>query len=43
MRPEFQKPLFILKVQILLGLATPMHEAENGQNQSRAFNKAVWP
>ena len=44
MRPEFQKPLFILQIHAeMLGLATPMQETESGQNQRRAFNKAVGP
>ena len=43
MRPEFQKTLFILQIQILLGLATPMQKTESGQNQRRALNKAVGP
>ena len=30
MRPEFQKTLFILQVQNVLGLATPMEETEIG-------------
>ena len=30
MRPEFQKPLFILQVQKLLGLATPMEKTGIG-------------
>ena len=41
MRPEFQKPLFILQVQDMLGLATPMEKTESGQNPRRAFNKAI--
>ena len=42
MRPEFQKPLFFLQdIQILLGLATLMHQTESGQNHRRAFNKVV--
>ena len=41
MRPEFQKPLFIL--HDLLDLATPMQETESRQGQRRAFNKVVGP
>ena len=39
MRPKFQKTIFILQIQILLGIATAMEKTEKLQNQRRALKK----